>query len=371
MKSEDKKDRKKVKQRMTRNTSYIMEKETTYYAIGLSNTINSLLEDEDYLLQEGACKMVTYLSNMNYMPPHETTDTMLAIIQKTSSETLINEIAKIFHQLLDQHHFTIDINFELMCSILFSIGHHYDSNIDTQRFAKIPIYNAISLLNYMSYSFEYLIIEKRDDHPIKSILDRGRTELFFSCIMSTLNKCENDTFQNIVKLIVVIYNVMDPLQKSQVSPTLSQKFKTILSDERKIMFIQVLENGPVKNKLMEQFLHDSVNKTMGRAYESKAQSADAMERLSKYFLRCLPIYPTSRTSRALELYTTLCNHWLQSILSTDYHSNQQQQYDWKRLLQDFTDFDELIQMDINKAVDAKLVDCNLKIMILIIQSKSS
>ncbi|EFA78189.1 hypothetical protein PPL_08839 [Heterostelium album PN500] len=202
----------------------------TYYSMGLSNTVSHLLQDEEYLQNESGCKMILYLASMGYMPPEETTDTMMTLLKTKKEETLVNYIMAVFHQLFDRYQFHIDFHFDLLQSVLMSIDHYYNDVPLESGITHIPIYNSISLLNYFVLVLQHLTDQKVYDNPLKTILERNRKVTFFKAIFSVVSKCDLEVYKNILKLITISDTSRRPLEVFVI--TINQLLQSILFTEQ-------------------------------------------------------------------------------------------------------------------------------------------
>ncbi|GAM16835.1 hypothetical protein SAMD00019534_000100 [Acytostelium subglobosum LB1] len=334
--------------------------DVSYYTTGLSNTITMLLNNDEYIQNESACKMILYLSNMDYMPPEDTTKTMLSILQTTKQKTLVNYIIAVFHRLFEQHQFCISISGELIMSVLDSLDHYYNNM--TPEDDIIPIYNCISLLNYTTMILQGKIY----DNPIEEIAKRNTKDKFIQCLFHIIGKCDLEVFKNVLKLFTIVYTVLRPFELNEgITPLFSNNFRK-LEDSRKILFVQLMERGEVKNKILEIILKDISNRR--NAPKNKDTQEYALSRLIDYYFRCnarQDFHTKDDTRSPHTVFVVVITQLLQSILFTKSHAPSQ---DWGKALSEAQEFGQAMRKDATSS-NSTLIETNLMILEQAIESK--
>eukprot|EP01132_Coremiostelium_polycephalum_P004199 gene4199-5255_t len=242
----------------------------------------------------------------------------------------------------------------------------------------------------------------RPYHPLSTILDRNidrnRKTLLFSQIFSIMGTCDFETFNQLTKIILIIYDIFDSITlREQISIDVYSGFKT-LSPDRKILFIQNLEKGDSKNKILDYVLFDIADVNSPHLRHLK-NGLSGIDKLINLYYKAGPANRNKRNNiemendiiidydyynygsddekeedeniGSMEVYIVAISQYLQSLIYT--HDKKlttatETKVDWVKISNETDKFSEEILKN-DDILNRNLVKANLKIMKSIVLTK--
>ncbi|EGC32016.1 hypothetical protein DICPUDRAFT_92677 [Dictyostelium purpureum] len=219
------------------------------FSVGLTNTISSLLNDDEDFQLVHAQQMLTYLSNKGYYPPETILTTLLETLKskRGGDEAVTFQIMEVLNVFKDNQYY-FGLTDELFIKTIVSLRYHLgDKDVGYPKETLFKFLSSKLLLSYFVSSYSTILQNVDPNFNLKSALIKE--------VMSLMQVCDLETFKELLEFLLNIYK-NSKFATINTLPIICSGFKEISNYNRKLLFCQLLPAGKIKNALVTEFIED-------------------------------------------------------------------------------------------------------------------